>query len=259
VNKNLSEGGLRKMKVLKVSLTGVLLTIAICIFVSCCVKPVEAGSLSNTKISWDQFTSIADINNPVTIDLTGFFDFETDTGNLFSPDGLVYSQVFPGIGSADGFNVYVYQFQVFLGSDVSLTEVSFGFPVNPENFPVDIASSVTSFWVNEQNPSIGIGDASVAPTGATWDNGVLKFTFSNPFQGVSFIVGVFAPKNMPPEETIAKLGTDPANASPTLPLPTVYMPTPEPSVVVCFCLGLVACLIKGGRRSLAGFIGKRRD
>jgi hypothetical protein len=258
VNKNLSEGGLRKMKVLKVSLTGVLLTIAICIFVSCCVKPVEAGSLSNTEISWAQFTSIADINNPVTDALTGFFDFETDTGNPFSPDGLVYSQVFPGIGSADGFNVYVYQFQVFPGSDVSLTEVSFGFPVNPENFPVDIASPVTSFWVNEQNPSIGIGDASVAPIGATWDNGVLKFTFP-PFQGVSFIVGVFAPKNMPPEETVAKLGTDPANASPTLPLPTVYMPTPEPSVVVCFCLGLVACLIKGGRRSLAGFIGKRRD
>jgi len=222
------------MKVLKVSLSEVLLTIAICLLVSCCLKPVEAVPLSNTEISWDQFTSIADINNPVTpYPLTGFFDFETDTGNFFFPDGSVYSKVFPGIGSAEGLNVYVYQFQVYellyeLLSDVILTEVSFDFPVNPENFPVNIASDVTSFWVNEPDPDIkggiGIGGASVAPTGATWDNGVLKFTF-NALQDISFIVGVFAPKNMPPEETITKFGTVPIDATPTL-LPTVYMPTP---------------------------------
>ena len=246
------------MKVLKVSLSEVLLTIAICLLISCCLKPVEAVPLSNTEISWDQFTSIADISTPVTDALTGFFDFETAAGNIFFPDGSVYSQVFPGIGSAEGLNVYVYQFQVYeLFSDVSLTEVSFEFPVNPENFPVDIASDVTSFWVNKSDPEIGIGDASVAPNEVTWDNGVLKFTFSNSFQGVSFIIGVFAPKNMPPEETITKFGTDPADALPTI-LPTVYMPTPEPSFVVCLGLGIFACLIRG-RRSLSGFKGRRRE
>lgn len=166
--------------------------------------------------------------------------------------------MFPGIDSADGLNVYVYQFQVFeLLSDVSLTEVSFEFPVNPENFPVDIASDVTSFWVNERDPDIvgkiGIGEASVRPKEVTWDNGVLKFTFLNLFQGVSFIIGVFAPKNMPPEETVTKLGTVPEDASPLI-LPTVYMPTPEPSVVVCFGLGVVAYLIRRGRCSFKGFI-----
>ena len=247
------------MKVLKVSLTEVLLTIAICLLVSCYVTPVEAVPLSNTEISWAQFESIADINNSVTDALEGFFNFEIAGVDSFFPDGLVYSQVFPGKGSAAEFNVYVYQFQVYeLFSDVSLTEVSFEFPVNPENFPVKIDDDdVTSFWVNETDPDIGIGDASVAPDEVTWDNGVLKFTFSNPFQGVSFIVGVFAPKNMPPEETITKLGTDPADASPII-LPTVYMPTPEPSFVVCLGLGIFACLIRG-RRSLRGFMGRRRE
>ncbi len=247
------------MKVLKVSLSEVLLTVAICLLVSCCLKPVEAVPLSNTEISWEQFKSIADISsNSVTGALTGFFDFETAAGNIFFPDGSVYSQVFPGIGSADGLNVYVYQFQVFLGSDVSLIEVSFEFPVNPENFPVDIASSVTSFWVNESDPEIGIGSgASVAPEEVTWDNGVLKFTLNLNEGDISFIIGVFAPKNMPPQETITKLGTVPEDASPII-LPTVYMPTLEPSVVVCLGLGIFACLIRG-RRSLRGFMGRRRE
>ena len=250
------------MKVLKVSLSEVLLTIAICLLVSCCLKPVEAVPLSNTEISWAQFTSIANINNPVTDALPGVFDFGIDEENIFFPDGSVYSQVFPGIGSAEGLNVYVYQFQVFPGSDVSLTEVSFEFPINPANFPVKIdGEDVTSFWVNESDPGIGIGPgASVAPDEVAWDNGVLKFTLNlNALQGdISFIIGVFAPKNMPPEETVTKLGTFPADASPTLPLPTVYMPTPEPSFVVCLGLGIFACLIRG-RRSLRGFMGRRRE
>jgi len=249
------------MKVLKVSLTEVLLTIAICLLVSCYVTPAEAVPLSNTEISWAQFESIADINNPVTDALEGFFDFEIAGVNFFFPDGSVYSQVFPGIGSAEGLNVYVYQFQVFPGSDVSLTEVSFEFPVNPANFPVKIdGEDVTSFWVNESDPGIGIGPgASVAPDEVAWDNGVLKFTLNlNALQGdISFIIGVFAPKNMPPEETITKLGTDPADASPII-LSTVYMPTPEPSFVVCLGLGIFACLIRG-RRSLSGFKGRRRE
>uniref|UniRef100_A0A7V4CLT1 PEP-CTERM sorting domain-containing protein n=1 Tax=Fervidobacterium pennivorans TaxID=93466 RepID=A0A7V4CLT1_FERPE len=205
----------------------------------------QAAPLTNTEISWDQFANIANISNPIVTDTTRFFNFEVDGNDIFFPDGSVYSQVFPGIGNASGLNVYVYQFQISpLWSDVSLTGVSFSFIFNPENTPVSIPSigNITSFWINEDNPDIGFSDASVEPLEVIWDEGVLKIYFSLASPGeTSFIIGTFAPANMPPALTVATLGTNPIG-NPII-KPSVYTPTPEPSAALLLGLSLTGSLL----------------
>jgi len=205
----------------------------------------HSAPLTNTELSLDQFLSIAELSSPVTLpSVLPFFDFEVAGVNVGFPDGQVYSQVFPGIGEANGFNIYVYQVLLLSGSDVDLAGFSLPFPADLSATPVRISGvgDVTSFWVNEVDPPIGFTGASVAPSGANWAGGTLAFDLDMPQGTVSFLVGVFAPANMSPELVVTSLKATNPSAEPII-TPLSYSPTPEPSLGILFGIGLMCFLV----------------
>jgi hypothetical protein len=157
---------------------------------------------------------------------------------------VVFSAVYEGIGPAAGKFVYVYQIKV--AANPAIKGISIPFITFPET-----VSGMTSFYISSGQPvSVGFGQGTVSPTGfglpgfgAVYDPGQksLTFNYTNsggaatlrpPYPVVSMLVGVFSP--LPP--TIDKSNMlDTGDEAPA----DVLVPSPEPSTMVLFGLGLM--------------------
>jgi hypothetical protein len=208
--------------------------------------PAKADLLTNTAISWSgtaglDFDEFADVT-------TGPLDFLYSDYNFGGgpTEGVVFSAVYKGIGPAADKFVYVYQIKV--NADPAIKGISIPFITYPET-----VSGMTSFYISSGQPgSIGFGQGTVSPTGfglagfgAVYDPAQKSLTFNYTDSGgaatlkpqypvVSMLVGVFSP--LPP--TIRPSNMLDTGLKPESPA-DVLVPSPEPSTMVLFGLGLM--------------------
>jgi hypothetical protein len=198
-----------------------------------------AVPLSNTDISWAQFTSLADISSPVDIPFPDIFVFK------FGPQGEIMSGVFPGKGNAAGLYVYIYQIKVYSTPPGKVDELSI--PLlgpGPTTVSVSGVGNVSSFYIGSGVPSgFFYGQGDKAPTSSTFTPlpPVISFVWGDPnqiFQGeASYIVGFFSPA--PPTTTLANL----SDGGSLDDHPLVYTPSPEPSISLLLGVGLLGGVI----------------
>jgi hypothetical protein len=201
--------------------------------------PAKAVPLTNTAISWSAFQGFANVDAGPLAFL--FSDYNFDGGPT---EGVVFSAVYEGIGPAAGKFVYVYQIKV--AANPAIKGISIPFITFPET-----VSGMTSFYISSGQPvSVGFGQGTVSPTGFGFagfgavydpDQKSLTFNYTNsggaatlrpPYPVVSMLVGVFSP--LPP--TIDKSNMlDTGDEAPA----DVLVPSPEPSTMVLFGLGLM--------------------
>ena len=209
--------------------------------------PAKADLLSNTAISWSGTTGLDfDEFAGSLVDLL-FSDYNFGGGPT---EGVVFSAVYEGIGSAAGLYVYVYQIKV--NANPAIKGISIPFIT----YPVEVAG-MTSFYISSDQPdTVGFGQGTVPPTtfgqtyfpgppvalsGAVYDPSQKTLTFNYTDSDgnatltpslVSMLVGVFSP--LPPtidDSNMLDTGEEvPAD---------VLVPTPEPSTMVLFGLGLM--------------------
>jgi hypothetical protein len=201
----------------------------------------KADVLTNTPISWSG---------------TAGLDFDEFAGSLLvglpsdynfgggATEGVVFSAVYKGIGPADGYYVYVYQIKV--NANPAIKGISIPFITYPAT-----VSGINSFYIVEGQPSgVGFGQGTVKPTsrgdtagGAIYDPSQKSLTFNYtdsggsatlkpPYPKVSMLVGVFSP--LPPTIDQSNM-LDTGYESPA----DVLVPSPEPSTMVLFGLGLM--------------------
>jgi hypothetical protein len=194
--------------------------------------------LSNTNISWSQFTSLANLSSPVGIPFSDTFRFAG------GPQGEIMSGVFTGIGDAAGLYVYIYQIKVYSTPFGKVDELSI--PLlgpGPTTVSVSGVGSVSSFYIGSGVPSwFFYGQGNKAPFGSTFTSPppVISFSwFGNEvYQGQeSYIVGFFSPA--PPTTTLANL----SDSGSLDDYPLVYTPSPEPSISLLLGVGLLGGVI----------------
>jgi hypothetical protein len=201
-----------------------------------------AVPLSNTNISWSQFTSLADLSSPVGIPFPDTFIFAG------GPQGEITSGVFTGIGDAAGLYVYIYQILVYSTPSGKVDELSI--PLlgpGPTTVSVSGVGNVSSFYIGSDVPSWffhGQGNSAPAPhpygSNFTSPPPVISFSWANNevFQGeASYIVGFFSPA--PPTTTFANL----SDGGSLDDRPLVYTPSPEPSISLLLGVGLLGGVI----------------
>jgi hypothetical protein len=197
-----------------------------------------AVPLSNTNISWSQFTSLADLSSPVGIPFSDTFAFAG------GPEGEITSGVFTGIDNAAGLYVYIYQIKVYSTPSGKVDELSI--PLlgpGPTTVSVSGVGNVSSFYIGSGVPSgFFYGQGDKAPFGSTFTSPppVISFSwFDNEVsQGqASYIVGFFSP--VLPTMTLANL----SDSGPETKFPLVYTPSPEPSISLLLGAGLLGGVI----------------
>lgn len=197
-----------------------------------------AVPLSNTNLSWSQFTSLADLSSPVGIPFSDTFIFAG------GPQGEITSGVFTGKGDALGLYVYIYQILVYSTPPGKVDELSI--PLlgpGPTTVSVSGVGNVSSFYIGSGVPSgFFYGQGDKAPFGSTFTSPppVISFSwFGNEvFQGqASYIVGFFSP--VLPTTTLANL----SDSGPETKFPLVYTPSPEPSISLLLGAGLLGGVI----------------
>ena len=205
--------------------------------------PAKADFLTNTPISWSgtlglDFNEFADLSNFVEL----YSDYDFGGGPI---EGVVFSAVYTGTGPALGYYVYVYQIKV--NADPAIKGISIPFIT----YPATVSGIGNSFYIVADQPSgVGFEQGTVQPTmigntawGAVYDPSQQSLTFhytdsqgnatlKSPYPIVSMLVGVFSP--LPP--TIGQSNMlDTGNEAPA----DVLVPSPEPSTMVLFGLGLI--------------------
>ena len=214
-----------------------------------CVSSIHAVALTRTPITANQFALIANVANPLVPALTSCFDF---LPNTVGGDGCVYSQVFPGIGNANGLNVYIYQINHFgTSSEIKIDGASFDFGTDPTSSPVVGIGNSFQISVIPLPPAPGppflpgntvVGRADWVGGGG---GGSLSFGGSTPWLlpgDVSHVFGTFSP--LPPTTVIANVIDTSSELS-----ARVYSPTPEPGTLL---------LLGSGLAGLAGYARLKR-
>jgi len=203
--------------------------------------PAKADVLTNTPISWSGTAGLDfdEFAGSLLVGLPSDYNFGGGT-----TEGVVFSAVYKGIGLADGYYVYVYQIKV--NANPAIKGISIPFITYPAT-----VSGINSFYIVKGQPSgVGFGQGEVKPTsigntawGAVYDPSQKSLTFNytdsegnatltSPYPKVSMLVGVFSP--LPP--TIGQSNMlDTGDESPA----DVLVPSPEPSTMVLFGLGLM--------------------
>lgn len=193
------------------------------------VVPSWAAPLTN--VTSTTFTSW--LGAPAAPPLVSTFDFApTPPG----PDGNVASSVFHGAGPVAGLYVYVYQIKNYsTGSESKVEGMSFDL-FGPVALPNVLNPGTVAFQVIGTGDN-ALGDATVTPAAPPFvPYANISFSIPSPFllQGEqTWLFGFFSPN--PPVITIA----DVRDTGSTVLSPRVYTPSPEPSVIALFGLGVL--------------------
>ena len=214
-------------------------------------RSASAVPLPLTSITAAEFSSFADSAIlPALVSIGDFAPFPTD-------DVKVVSQQFPGMGAAGGQNIYVYQINHLPTSDAFFGiigamrfEWGGGAPSAVDLSGIGSLGLVTTFYIDD-DPLLGpLGSpfipGTVAPSVVDYDAGTSALTIEFPTTGggvlgkgdTSFVIGAFSP--LPPGVFDA-IVAGPAGIQ--FATAKTNAPTPEPSSLILFGVGLLSALM----------------
>ncbi len=219
------------------SMSRIWMALVVGVTVMAVVVPSWAIPLSNTPLTWDQFTSLVDTtpNGVVGIPLVDQFVFEN------GPQGEIMSGVFKGKSgsNAEGLYAYIYQVKVYSTPDGKIDEVSI--PFAPTALPPSTVNLISSFYISSGVPGgFFYGQGDKAPTKSAFASSVVSFSWidNEIFAGESsYIFGFF--HSAPPIQLRANLSDSGAETK----FPLVWTPSPEPSVFLLFGIGLTGSAV----------------